>query len=146
MAGLIQPGTDVAYVLKGDITTFSPYNRALVYTGTEKEVTIAEEDDTRGFAGLLMTVQISKSAQQGYNVTAYDGDNLTANKAGIRTAIGAGAIAPGQPVGLGPDGKLKAIEDFYTTPSATKIVAQVGVAESRCYADGEAFNVRLLGK
>jgi hypothetical protein len=145
MAGLIQPGEDVKYVLSGDITDFSPYNRACIYTENEGEVTLAGDDDVK-FAGILMAVQISSSVQQGYNMEAYDGDNVTLKKKGIVPAIGAGVIRPGMPVGLAEDGKLKELDEFYTTPTVDQVVQQVGVAETRCGADGETFQVRLLMK
>lgn len=144
MTGLVQPGEDVKYVLDGDVTTVSPYNRAFVYSATEGEVKLAGDGDTK-FAGILTSVQISKSSQSPYNTVAYDGDNVTLKKKGIIDGIASGAIVYGQAVGLAANGALKALPDFDATPSAAQILQYVGRAETSA-ADGETFRVRLVMK
>lgn len=144
MSGLVQPGEDVAYVLAEDVTAVSPYNRAFVYADTEGEVKLADEDETN-FAGILFTVQISKSSQSPYNTTAYAGDNATLKKKGMVEAVAHGAIEYGQAVGLGPLGTLKPLGEFDGTPSVGQLLSYIGRAESSC-ADGEVFVVRLVGK
>jgi hypothetical protein len=144
MSGLVQPGEDVKYVLDGDVTAVSPYNRAFIYSDHEGEVKLGTEDATN-FAGILFTVQISRSSQAPYNTVAYDGDNATLKKKGMVEAIAHEAISFGQAVALGPNGTLKPLPDFDATPTAAQLATYIGRAESSCDAD-EVFIVRLVGK
>jgi hypothetical protein len=145
MSGLVQPGEDVKYVLAEDVTAVSPYNRAFVYDTNEGEVKLAQDGDAN-FAGVLITLQISRSSQQGYNVAGYAGDNVTLKKKGMMEVIGSGVIRPGMPVALDANGTFKELSEFYGTASIAQLVAQVGVAESRCGGAGETFIVRFVGK
>jgi hypothetical protein len=141
MSGKIQDGNDVKYVLNGDITAFSPYNRAFKYSDVTGEVTLAGDGDTN-FAGILVAVQISRSSQSPYNVTAYDGDNVTLSKTGMFEVIANGAVKYGQAIGLAANGTFKALPDYDTSPSLDLIVKKVGRAEGNA-ADGEVFIINL---
>jgi hypothetical protein len=145
MSGLVQPGEDVKYVLSEDVTAVSPYNRAFIYDTNENEVKLASEGDAN-FAGVLIAVQISRSSQQGYNTTAYAGDNCTLKKKGMMEVIGSGVIRPGMPVALDENGTFKELSEFYGTPTVEQVVLQVGVAETRCSGAGETFVIRFIGK
>jgi hypothetical protein len=140
--GLVQDANYVAYYLGADVTNYSPYGRACMYGQNTKEVVIATED-TPYFAGIIYTIQISKSSQSPYNTTAYAGDNCTLVKIGMIDAVASGTIEYGQYVAVGPNGTLKALPNFATTPSLEQLVTVVGVAESSCN-DGEEFIVRLV--
>lgn len=141
----VQEGRDVTYKLDGDITTVSPYGRAMVYSDeVVGALKLGQEGDTK-FGGIFVTVTITRSQQSPFNTEAYDGDQFTAKKYGMVEVIADGAIEFGDPLCIGEDGALKVLEDFDLTPTAEQELLYLGRAEGEA-ADGELFIARIIPK
>ena len=139
MPGTVMPGIDQTYQLADDVS--EPYSKAFVYDTLENEVALGDTDGVK-FAGILTAVAITTSAQAPYVTQAYAGNNVTLKKYGIVEGIADGAIAYGDAICLGADGKLAAMPDYDNTPSAEQQVKMIGRAQEAA-ADGERFLINL---
>jgi hypothetical protein len=141
----VQDGRDVSYKLDGDITEVSPYGRAMVYSGeVVGAIKLGAEGDTK-FAGIFVTVTITRSQQSPFNTEAYDGDQVTAKKYGMVEVVADGAVEYGDPLCIGEDGALKVLEDYDISPTDEQHLLYLGRAESEA-ADGEKFVARIIPK
>jgi|ADurb_Cas_01_Slu_FD_contig_21_4521477_length_882_multi_3_in_0_out_0_2 hypothetical protein len=135
MSMQVQEGVYVKFVFSGDDVT-DAFNKAVQFAATEGEVELADEDTTT-FIGLIVAVDPGKT-------TAEDGDNVNVCTEGVLEAIADGAISYGDALGVGEDGKLKAVTADGTEP-LTNSLAMVGRALQDA-DDGDVFQALIHSK